>query len=291
MRNKIYICSFASDDLNASKKRFIKQSSLFYNKENIKIYNVKDLHKETENLINKNLFKENRAYGYGIWKPYIVLDFFDKLPIDSILQYADIGCHFNLYGEKRFSSYIKLVDRNKSLVFEYDGKKIFTNNKNIKFQKYFEFQYSKKDLIKYLKIKHNSKILRSPQIWSGSFFLKKNQKNRNFLVNWLKIMKKNHLIDATISKNPEDPNFVESRWDQSVFSILSKKNNFFKISASECEWAENGKKRIWFHLEKYPIIAKRDLKRNFISRFINRQKRTYRRYNKKFKIWRDGRAV
>ena len=73
-------------------------------------------------------------------------------------------------------------------------------------------------------------------------------------------MKKNHLIDGTKSKSPEDLGFVESRWDQSVFSILSKKNKFFKLSTSECEWAENGRRRIWYHLENYPIIARRDLK-------------------------------
>ena len=93
-------------------------------------------------------------------------------------------------------------------------------------------------------------------------------------------MKKNHLIDGTKSKNFEDPRFIESRWDQSVFSILSKKNRFFKLSSSECEWAENGKKRIWSHLENYPITARRDLKRNLIIRFKNRQQRTFKRYKK-----------
>ena len=71
-------------------------------------------------------------------------------------------------------------------------------------EKYFEYQYTKKDLINYLKIKNKSKILTSPQIWSGSFFLKKNRKNKNLLVSWIKIMKKNKLIDASISKKKEN---------------------------------------------------------------------------------------
>jgi len=280
MKNNIFLCAFASDDLSRSKKRFLKQASFFYNNRNIKIYNQNDLLKNFEKNIKKNLSNENRAYGYGIWKPYIVLDFFDKIPANSVLHYSDIGCHFNLNGIKRFRHYLKLVNKYKSLVFEYDGKKLNKNNNDLKFQNYFEFQYSKKDLIKYFKIEKNSKILNSPQIWSGSFFLKKTAKNRIFLKHWINIMKKNHLIDGSPSKNLEDSRFIESRWDQSVFSILSKKNKFFKLSTSECEWAENGIRRIWYHLDKYPIIARRDLKRNFISRFINRQQRTFRRYKK-----------
>ena len=116
-------------------------------------------------------------------------------------------------------------------MFEYDGKKLGKNNDDLHFQKYLEFQYSKKDLIKYFKYEKNSKILNSPQIWSGTFFLKKTLRNEMILKNWLKVMKKNHLIDGTKSKNLEDPRFIESRWDQSVFSILSKQNKFFKLSS------------------------------------------------------------
>ena len=93
-------------------------------------------------------------------------------------------------------------------------------------------------------------------------------------------MKENSLIDGTLSKNKENKKFLESRWDQSAFSILAKKFNLFTLSASECEWAEDGKNRIWSHLENYPLVAKRDLKRNLLNRFINRQKRTVRRYKK-----------
>ena len=175
-----------------------------------------------------------------------------------------------------------------SLTFNYNGNTLKKKNSHLKFQKYFEYQYSKKDLINYLKIKDKSKILTSPQFWSGSFFLKKNKMNKNLLVNWIKIMKKNKLIDASISKKKENKKFIESRWDQSVFSILAKIFLLKKLSASECEWAENGNSRVWTHLKKYPILAKRDLKRNLMLRFFNRQKRTYNRYKHRIKKWRDG---
>ena len=284
----IYLCSFASNDLSLSKKRFISQASKFYREKNIKVYESKHVLSKLKKRIKINLEKENRAFGYGIWKPLIVLDFFDKTPNNSIIQYADIGCHFNHYGFKRFKDYIKTVKHHGSLTFNYDGKILKKKNSYLKFQKYFEYQYSKKDLINYFKIKNNSRILNSPQIWSGSFFLKKNKKNRNLLIKWLKIMQKDKLINASISKSAENDKFIESRWDQSVFSILAKKFFLQKFSVSECEWAENYSGRVWTHLKKYPILAKRDLKRNLISRFINRQKRTFNRYKTNINKWRDG---
>ena len=287
----IFLCSFASDDLNLSKKRFILQATHFYQKKNIKIYEPKNIKLKLKKKINDNLTKENRAFGYGIWKPLIVLDFFDRSPNNSIIQYADVGCHFNTKGLKRFKEYIEITRKYGSLVFNYDGDILKKKNVHLKFQKYFEYQYSKKDLINHLKIRKNSKILNSPQIWSGSFFLKKNQKNRKLLIKWIKIMEKNNLIDASISKKIENNKFIESRWDQSAFSILAKFHFLKKLSVSECEWAENNNGRVWSHLKKFPILAKRDLKRNVISRFMNRQKRTYRRYKARINLWRDGRAV
>ena len=289
--NDIYLCSFASDDLNLSKKRFINQAAQFYQKKNIKVYEPKNILSKLKKKITHNLKKENRSFGYGVWKPLIVLDFFDKVPKNSVIQYADIGCHFNKNGLKRFNDYIDIVKKHGSLTFSYDGNILKKKNSYLKFQKYFEYQYSKKDLINYLKIKSNYKILNSAQIWSGAFFLKKNKKNRNLLIQWIKIMEKNRLIDGSVSKETEHDKFIKSRWDQSVFFFFSKKLYLKKKSVSECEWAEDSKGRVWTHLKKYPILAKRDLKRNLISRFINRQKKTYSRYKNRINQWRDGRAV
>jgi len=44
MINNIFLCSFASEDLSRSKKRFFKQASFFYNNANIKIYDQKDIY-------------------------------------------------------------------------------------------------------------------------------------------------------------------------------------------------------------------------------------------------------
>jgi hypothetical protein len=65
---------------------------------------------------------------------------------------------------------------------------------------------------------------------------------------------------------------------------LAKKINCDFISAYESEWAldERGQ-RTFDHLDNYPIIARRDKKRNIFLRFIDRQKKNYRRRVAKLK--------
>jgi hypothetical protein len=70
---------------------------------------------------------------------------------------------------------------------------------------------------------------------------------------------------------------------QSIFSIICKLNNVKKLSATECDWAENNEKRIWDHLNKYPILAKRDKQFGIFKRFLNRQRKTLNRYLQKLR--------
>ena len=153
----------------------------------------------------------------------------------------------------------------------------FTDKYNFKFQRYYEYQYTKKDLSDFLKIDYGVNILESEQIMSGIFFLKKNKFSIEILKEWEKVLKHNDLIDdsPSISKNHKD--FIEHRHDQSAFSILCKLNNVSLLSASECEWAEDENNRHWEHLKNFPILAKRDKKYNIFKRFFFRQSKNFKR--------------
>ena len=96
-------------------------------------------------------------------------------------------------------------------------------------------------------------------------------------------------IDDTPSKIKNFNVFIENRYDQSVFSIMCKKNQIENISAYECDWAYQKNLRTWLHLKDKPIIAKRDLQYSLFLRFINRQKKTLRRLKCYLLAkWRDG---
>ena len=92
------------------------------------------------------------------------------------------------------------------------------------------------------------------------------------------------LIDDDESKFIEKsfPGFIAHRHSQSVLSILAKKINCNFISAYESEWAlDENRNRTYNHLQNYPIIARRDKKKNIFLRFFDRQKKTYARLKKK----------
>ena len=269
---KIYLCSFASPDLDISVNRFIKQSSNLNFYDNINVYRSHnlsvDIKKQIESFFNKN---QKRLYGYACWKPYIIKNYLEKLPKDSILQYSDIGCHFNPRGLKKLEEYKKICFEKNILTFQYKIPN-WKNSENYRFQEYFDYQYCKGDTWKYFNLNLNSDILNTQQIWSGTIFFKNNDLSYNILAEWEKISKLNFLIDDSSSMEKNHKDFVQHRHDQSIFSILCKKRNVYSLSASECEWAEYNNKRTWEHLKNFPILAKRDKKFNLFKRFISKQK-------------------
>jgi len=275
---KVYLCSFASPDLKISVNRFIKQSKALNFYKEIKVSGWNDLSKNRQKQI-ESFFKkgQKRLFGYACWKPEIILSYLNEIPENSILQYSDIGCSFNFKGINRLKDYIKITEENDILVFKYSEPN-FNLKENIKFQVYYEFQYTKADAWKYLNIDSNSNILKTEQIWSGTMFFKNNSYVKKILNEWIDVCKINNLIDDNNSNEKNHENFIEHRHDQSIFSLICKKENIYCLSASECEWAEFENKRVWFHLDNYPILAKRDKKLNFFKRFIARQKKNIRRW-------------
>ncbi len=277
MKSNLYLCSFASPDLKISKKRFIKQAQEMNLYKKIKIYGPEDLSFKKKKQI-KRLFKNGnkRLFGYGCWKAEVIKSFLKKIPKNSILQYSDIGCHLNTKGLKRLKYYTNLSDKKNIITFKYKLPK-FRKNHDFKYQKYYEYEYTKKDLISYLKINENSHIFNSEQVMSGIIFFRNNNFTTKFINEWEKILSKDHLIDDSNSILKNHKKFIEHRHDQSAFSLICKKKKIFSLSASECEWAEKNNKRTWSHLTYFPIHARRDKKFNMLTRFVNRQKKNLKR--------------
>lgn len=274
------MCSFASPDLKLSVNRFIKQSHELKFYDDIKVFGWNDLSSEKQEQINSIFNKgQKRLFGFASWKAEIISSYLDKIPENAILQYSDIGCHFNPNGTERLKKYIQITDKENMLVFKYSNPDFEFKNK-YKFQIYYENQYTKADAWKYFNINEDSDILKTEQIWSGTVFFKNNNYVKEILNEWKKACNITSLIDDSVSIKKNHSEFIEHRHDQSILSLISKKKNIFCLSASECEWAEFENKRIWSHLFKYPILAKRDKKFNFIKRFINRQKKNLTRFFK-----------
>jgi len=120
MNNKIYLCSFASNDLNISVKRFQSQAKSINIYSNIRIYRPNDLSDGLINRINEIIkLKGNYLFGHSVWKSALILEHLNKIEEGSILQYSDIGCHLNKRGIKKLIEYINLAKKHKMLAFDY----------------------------------------------------------------------------------------------------------------------------------------------------------------------------
>ncbi len=287
---EIHLATFYSLDLKRSAERFEKQAREMNVYNHIHIFNQDDLNDDFKNYISTLLKKgKSRGYGHWVWQTYIHQVVLAKMKPGDIYHWCDVGCHFNINGVNRLKEYIEIIknDKNGCLFFSYIEPNLKKNYDNYHFPKNFEYQYTKSDLIKYFNLKPNDQIIQTPQVWGGSFFIRKTQISEELMKEHYDITRNRYdLIDDDESKFIEKTidGFIAHRHSQSVLSILAKKINCDFLSAYESEWAldDNGK-RTFNHLKDFPIIAKRDKKRNILYRFIDRQKRNFRRKVNKIK--------
>lgn len=157
------------------------------------------------------LTENSRGHGYWIWKPFIICEYLKKISENDILVYADIGCEFSSAGGKIFSDYLLHLKKNNFLIFStYNG--------------HSETVWTKKELLDLFNLPQNKII--EEQVAATFFLLKNNHISRKIMQEWLNIAKSKNFIYindvCSITRNPE---FIEHRHDQSIFSLLMKKYN------------------------------------------------------------------
>ena len=292
---KIYLATFYSFDLKRSAERFFKQAEEMNIYDNIYICNPNDLNQDFKDFISSLLKRgKQRGYGHWVWQTYIHQLMLKKMDEGDIYHWCDVGCHFNKRGINRLREYIEITSKEKNgfLGFSYKKPELTEKFKNFKFDGNYEYQYTKADLLKYFDLNKDDEIVNSPQVWGGSFFIRKCSESQDILKKHFDITRNRYdLIDDDQNKFIEKslPGFIAHRHSQSVLSILAKKKNCKFLSAYESEWAldDNGK-RTFEHTNEFPIIAKRDKQKNIFLRFMDRQKKNIKRkanWVKKLKFW------
>tara|TARA_B100000780_G_scaffold94422_1_gene65698 strand:- start:206 stop:1075 length:870 start_codon:yes stop_codon:yes gene_type:complete len=288
---KVYLATFYSSDLKRSAERFEKQAKLMNVYDDIFIFNQDDLNDDFKEYISTLLKKgKSRGYGHWVWQTYIHQIMLAKIKDGDIYHWCDVGCHFNTKGILRLKEYIDIAakDENGFLGFSYKDPNLGEKYKDYKFPNYLEYEYTKSDLIKYFGLSNDEEIIQSPQVWGGSFFIRKCKNSEELMNKHYEITRNRYdLIDDDENKFLEKslPGFIVHRHSQSVLSILAKKINCKFLSAYESEWAldESGN-RTFEHTNSFPIIAKRDKQRNIFYRFMDRQAKNIRRRVNKLKI-------
>ena len=281
---KVYLATFYSSDLKRSAERFKKQAESMNVYDDIFIFNQNDLNDDFKEYISVLLKKgKKKGYGHWVWQTYIHQTMLAKIKEGDVYHWCDVGCHFNIKGVSRLKEYINIVKRDKNgfLGFSYKNPSLGEKYKNYKFPNYLEYEYTKSDLIKYFDLSYDDEIIQSPQVWGGSFFIRKCKSSEDLMNKHYDITRNRYdLINDDESKFVEKvlPGFISHRHSQGVLSILAKKINCKFLSAYESEWAldERGN-RTFEHTDAFPIIAKRDKQRNIFFRFVDRQAKNIRR--------------
>lgn len=191
-----------------------------------------------ELLDHKDFLYSSRGFGYWIWKYFLISKLMSEVNDNDIIMYCDSGCTLNPNGLNRLSYYVNTAYERGSLVFDVGHP---------------EFKYTKMDT--YNRIFQNDfKYLETNQICATAFFLKNNDSNKIILEEIKNISTENnyHYVSDNISNLDNDHRFLEHRHDQSIFSLIAKKNNFFVIPDETYwnpDWNISGK--------NYPIWATR----------------------------------
>lgn len=199
----------ASERLCAqAKKTNIFDEVLFYTDEDLKsMSSFWNFHGDFVTLNSK-------VYGYGIWKPFLVLMELEGLDENDILFYADSGCEFDLECENSKQEFEKLLCH----LDEHNFIGTICN--------FSDENMSKMDLIKFLNMENYSD-LKTEQIQGTAFIIKKTDRSVELVKEWYKVCSIYHMIDDNLSIVPNSNYFKEHQNVQSVLSLLIKKKKMY----------------------------------------------------------------
>lgn len=186
------------------------------------------------------MLSNKRGFGYWIWKSYLISELLENIPKESVVFYMDSGCQLNLNGMHRFKEYYEYAMESGGLAFRL---------------KHPELEWTKSDTY-YRVFKKLGNDLDQTQCVGGINFFKNVTETVEFVKEWQKICCEDnyHYIDDSPSDMENHPIFKEHRHDQSIFSLLVKKHNYFHVVEDETYWEPDWHGRGL----KYPIWATRN---------------------------------
>jgi hypothetical protein len=206
--HQIVFLAFADSRLRASLERIRGEAEAMGCFDAIYCWNQHDLDREWLARHASFIRRNNRGFGYWIWKAQCVKQVLEAVPDGCLVLYANAGCCLNREGLPRLSEYCRMVAEHPShrLVFQ------LTELPEEDWTKEYTLQ----------RLGFTSPLQRlSGQILAGIFLVQKTPRNLEFIAAYSQRTQEYDLInDETII--PNSPVFRDHRHDQSVWSILNK---------------------------------------------------------------------
>lgn len=210
------------------------------------------LHKDFLDSYQGFLFdeKNRRGFGHYLWKPYIINYWLEKISENDVLLYLDAGCHINYRNPgalNRFSDYLEITSKEEALAMQIRDYSFGYNDLS-------EERWTRIDLMEHLGVPKQMRT--TNQIQSGIIFLKKSARTLSYSSEWMDLATYDRCLFLDDTRIPPDSTLIESRWEQSIHSLLFKKYRFGILSDETTfgnQWPPN-----WEILGKdFPIWAMR----------------------------------
>jgi len=179
----------------------------------INLYTADDLIKDSSFWKQHGDFILNnkRGFGYWIWKPYLIKKTIDNLNNGDIILYLDSQSRVIIEEKEHLLKYIDIL-KEKKILFSYDYTNIHP-----------EVDFNKSDIIHKLNME-NDKSIFDNQYYAHSQLIYVCKETRELINSIYSYACVYHNIDDTPSIIPNHPRFKDHRHDQSLFSLLIKKN-------------------------------------------------------------------
>lgn len=155
---------------------------------------------------NQQILSNKRGAGYWLWKPYIISKVLSETQEGDWLVYIDAGGFL-------FKSIIPIIEKAEQIEQSVVGFEL----------PLIEKQWTKTEVLSHFAV--NKDLMESNQLMATMVLIKNDIQGRCFVKDWLTACCNYELIsDETFY--PQSNSFLEHRHDQSLFSVLYKKNLF-----------------------------------------------------------------
>lgn len=201
----MHLITFATPSHIAHANNLVK-SALAHGFTTSRVYTPEDLSPEFIRA-NAALFMAHRA-GYWVWKPWIILDYMCSQPTGQIVCYSD--SMYLVKGSMEPLVTAWLADSACDIAI--------THNKPNE-PSFPECAWSKADAFAQLQMTMDDA---TPQAWAGFLVMRVSPASIDFVRRWLGLAQTDLITDAP-SRLPNHPSFKENRHDQTVLSLLAKR--------------------------------------------------------------------
>lgn len=208
----VYLASFATSNFYKSQKKLAKSAKKF-GVDHCLSFTHQDIRKSDFYQENKTILDQERGAGYWLWKPYIILETMKQAKEDDIIIYCDSGVEV-------VQSLQPLID----MCLKQKGLLLFRVHSQT--GKHINKKWTKRDCFIILNADTEEYHLAEQVTGTFQFFMK-NRKNLNFIEEWFSYCKDPRLLSDTSNTlgYRNYPEFIDHRHDQSILSILAKKQN------------------------------------------------------------------